>query len=78
MMPKIPYKIKRIVKIPYNIYLCLRFPFLYPRNRFTGRHYNNWWIRDKIQEIRKKYPNPKTLYNDELLIKMFLNHIKFI
>lgn len=65
MALKIPYKIKRIVKIPYNIYLCLRFPFLYPRNRFTGRHYNNWWIRDKIQEIRKKYPNPKTLYNDD-------------
>lgn len=22
--------------------LCLRFPFLYPRNRWTGKHYNNW------------------------------------
>lgn len=24
--------------------LCIRFPFLYPRNRWTGRHYNNWTI----------------------------------
>ena len=25
-----------------SIWLCLRYPFLYPRNRFTGRHYENW------------------------------------
>lgn len=24
--------------------LCIRFPFLHPRNRWTGRHYNNWTI----------------------------------
>lgn len=24
--------------------MCIRFPFLYPRNRFTGLHYNNWKI----------------------------------
>lgn len=22
--------------------LCIKFPFLYPRNRWTGKHYNNW------------------------------------
>ena len=27
-------------------WLCIRFPFLYPRNRFTGKHYNNWTIID--------------------------------
>lgn len=32
-------------------YLCLRFPFLYPRNRFTGKHYNNW----KIIDYHKKH-----------------------
>lgn len=29
-----------------NTYLCLKYPFLYPRNRFTGLHYNNWFIAD--------------------------------
>ena len=22
--------------------MCIKYPFLYPRNRFTGLHYNNW------------------------------------
>lgn len=39
------YSINRIVR---NIYLCIRFPFLYPRNRFTGLHYNNCKINDFI------------------------------
>ena len=33
-----------------STYLCIRFPFLYPRNRFTGRHYTNW----KLHELEKK------------------------
>ncbi len=36
-----------------SIILCIWFPFLYPRNRFTGLHYNNWKILDKITELRK-------------------------
>ena len=31
--------------------LCIRFPFLYPRNRFTGKHYNNW----RLQSLTDKY-----------------------
>ena len=31
----------KILTILKSIYLCIRFPFLYPRNRFTGRHWNN-------------------------------------
>ena len=38
-------------KIVPSIYLCIRFPFLYPRNRFTGLHYNNWKIRDTLKEL---------------------------
>ena len=34
-----------------SIWLCARFPFLYPRNRFTGLHYNNWKIHDKLKEL---------------------------
>lgn len=31
--------------------MCIKYPFLYPRNRFTGLHYNNW----KIIEWKKKF-----------------------
>lgn len=41
-------KLKRIIK---STILCIRFPFLYPRNRFTDLHYNNW----KIIEFHKKW-----------------------
>ena len=37
-----------------SVILCLRFPFLYPRNRFTGLHYNNWKIIDYTKELRNK------------------------
>lgn len=35
MVSKILNKIKRIL---YSTYMCIRYPFLYPRNRFTDRH----------------------------------------
>ena len=31
--------------------LCIKYPFLYPRNRFTDKHYNNW----KIIEFHRKW-----------------------
>lgn len=31
--------------------LCIRFPFLYPRNRWTGLHYNDWKLIDKRKKI---------------------------
>lgn len=41
---------KKIIK---NTWDCIRFPFLYPRNRWTGLHYNNWkileWLKDGIK-----------------------------
>ena len=42
-------------KILNSIILCIRFPFLYPRNRFTGKHYNNWKIQKQITDITSKY-----------------------
>ena len=42
---------RRAKKIVPSIYLCIRFPFLYPRNRFTGLHYNNWKINNKLKEL---------------------------
>lgn len=41
--------------IPKNVCLCLRFPFLYPRNRWTGRHYNNWKLHDKHCKLYQQY-----------------------
>lgn len=32
----------KLLKIIESSILCLRFPFLYPRNRFSGLHYTNW------------------------------------
>ena len=33
---------RKIIKPIHSTYLCIRYPFLYPRNRFTGLHYTNW------------------------------------
>lgn len=35
--------------------MCIRYPFLYPRNRFTGLHYNNWKIIEWKKKIYQKY-----------------------
>ena len=45
---------KRIKKIINNIILCIRFPFLYTRNRFSGLHYNNYTILKLIDKIKEK------------------------
>ena len=42
------FKLTKYIK---STILCIRFPFLYPRNRFTDLHYNNW----KIIEFHKKW-----------------------
>lgn len=31
--------------------LCVKYPFLYPRNRWTGKHYNNWKLIDKLNKL---------------------------
>jgi hypothetical protein len=35
--------------------MCIRYPFLYPRNRFTNLHYNNWKIIEWKKKIYQKY-----------------------
>jgi hypothetical protein len=42
---------KELIRNLRDIWLCIRFPFLYPRNRWTGLHYNNW----TIIEFHRKY-----------------------
>lgn len=48
------YKIERFFTWPYRAFkasiLCIRFPFLYPRNRWTDKHWNCWKIEDYHKE----------------------------
>ena len=65
---KNPFKL--IYKIIKNSILCIRFPFLYPRNRFSDLHYNNWKINNyckkltvEYQYVGKQNPGSKKVYN---------------
>lgn len=46
---------KKAKKIYNNTILCIKYPFLYPRNRFTDNHYQNLTIQKKINDLNKKY-----------------------
>lgn len=35
---QIPFYFRKMYRIPYCTYMCIRYPFLYPRNRFTDKH----------------------------------------
>lgn len=58
---RLRFKWKMFCNIPRSVYLSLRFPFLYPRNRFTGLHYNNWRIIDKMKDL---YAESTKIVND--------------
>lgn len=42
---------KKLISYIKNTYICIKYPFLYPRNRFTGEHYTNWYLTDKINKL---------------------------
>lgn len=46
---------RKISNIIESSILCIRFPFLYPRNVYTGEHYNNWKISNYINTLYCKY-----------------------
>lgn len=58
MLKLIIQKIKKIanklIKIIHSTYLCIRFPFLYPRNRFTSKHYTNWKLQNYLTKLHNK------------------------
>lgn len=54
--------LSKIRKTINSIILCIRFPFLYQRNRFTNRHYTNWKIYDWLGNLYQKYSECK--YNN--------------
>ena len=54
----IKFKIKKYTwDVIKSSYLCIRFPFLYPRNRFSDKHYNNYKLSEKYTDIFKKWNN---------------------
>ena len=50
---KIKYRWNPAKWVPATI-LCIRFPFLYPRNRFSGKHYTNWTLSNLQRKAHSK------------------------
>lgn len=47
------YTLKRWARIPHNVILCLRFPFLYPHSRFDDNiHFRWYWLEQKIEKLK--------------------------
>lgn len=48
----------KLKKYTYDLvkssYLCIRFPFLYTHNRFSDRHYTNWYLTNKRHDLYKE------------------------
>ena len=67
MHSKVTHFIYQALHTIDSCYLCIRFPFLYTRNRFTNTHYTNW----KLHELEKKLYNESCasinykVYHDE-------------
>ena len=50
------YKLKKYtVDMVNSTILCIRFPFLYPRNRWTGKHWSSWKLDEKQRLIWNKW-----------------------
>ena len=51
----------KLYKVLESTWLCIKFPFLYPRNRQTGTH----WHSLKIHEYLYGHPQMATYKNGE-------------
>lgn len=38
-----------------SCYLCIKYPFLYPRNRWTGNHWDSWILTEYLHGKRAQY-----------------------
>ena len=70
------FKVYEFLHTLDSIYLSIRFPFLYPRNRWTDRHYNNWKIMDYVSDLRKKYEIYVNceIPTDDYMMPVFFNY----
>ena len=50
------YKLRKYtVDLVKSTILCIRFPFLYPRNRWTGKHWSSWKLNEKQRQLWNKW-----------------------
>lgn len=68
---------RKIKNTIVSSYLCVRFPFLYPRNRFSGKHYNNWGLRKKQADIYGKWSKYAEEHKYELYKKYGVESLLF-
>lgn len=61
------------LKCPYHIYMCIKYPFLYPRNRHTDLHYTNQTIIDFLNLLNRKYRKYAYVYSKDELSKLTIN-----
>lgn len=59
------YRLNPARWIPATI-LCIRFPFLYPRNRFSGKHYTNWVLDVKKMDAHEKAYKENQLIDEKV------------
>lgn len=52
---RVKYFLHQAKNLIPSVILCIRFPFLYPRNRFTGHNYNNWRINGLQSKLYKEH-----------------------
>lgn len=69
------YKVKNTF---VSIYLCIRFPFLYPRNRFSGKHYTNWALSDKRGDVYRKWSDYAKEHKNEYYEKYGIDCLWFL
>lgn len=70
VLKKWKFKLKEYTLDMFNAtVLCIRLPFLYPRNRWTDRHYNNVKIDKKISKIFDKWVGYSGTHKDEYIKK---------
>lgn len=81
---KIRYKWHRFIHTIYSSYMCIKYPFLYPRNRFTGLHYNYWKIIEYHRQNYKKailsysikFEDNKSVFNDNDTVEIYGKTLK--
>lgn len=78
-------KFRDLKKYITSTILCIRFPFLYPRNRFTGKYYNPDWYwrarqryKSEMSHVRYDSNNGfKPIEEDMPIVRKAKRRVKF-
>lgn len=66
----------KLLKILKSSWLCLKYPFLYPRNRFDGKHHNNF-LMSWLYKLNR-YSQQKFHFTCEFVEKTRTNYSKWV